>query len=57
MQYVHLMWLPLLGDFTSVGTLSWGSTYLAWLYREMCRASHVLQDQISGTLIVLQILA
>ncbi|CAN1148520.1 hypothetical protein LINPERPRIM_LOCUS38152 [Linum perenne] len=51
------MWLPLLGDFTSVGTLSWGSTYLAWLYREMCRASHVLQDQISGTLIVLQILA
>ncbi|CAN1148519.1 hypothetical protein LINPERHAP1_LOCUS21701 [Linum perenne] len=23
----------------------------------MCRASHVLQDQISGTLIVLQILA
>ncbi|CAN1178816.1 Serine/threonine-protein phosphatase 7 long form homolog [Linum perenne] len=23
-QYVHLMWLPLLEDFTSVGSLSWG---------------------------------
>ncbi|CAN1217169.1 Serine/threonine-protein phosphatase 7 long form homolog [Linum perenne] len=56
-QYVHLMWLPLLGDFTSAGGLSWGSACLAWLYREMCRASHVVAEQISGPLFIIQILA
>ncbi|CAN1143798.1 Serine/threonine-protein phosphatase 7 long form homolog [Linum perenne] len=54
-QYVHLMWLPLLRDFTSVGGLSWGSACLAWLYREMCRASHIVAEQISGPLFILQI--
>ncbi|CAN1812337.1 Serine/threonine-protein phosphatase 7 long form homolog [Linum perenne] len=54
-QYVHLMWLPLLGDFRYAGSLSWGSACLAWLYREMCRASHVLAEQISGPLFILQI--
>ncbi|CAN1179306.1 Serine/threonine-protein phosphatase 7 long form homolog [Linum perenne] len=56
-QYVHLMWLPLLRDFTSAGGLSWGSACLAWLYREMCRASHVVAEQISGPLFILQIWA
>ncbi|CAN1151774.1 Serine/threonine-protein phosphatase 7 long form homolog [Linum perenne] len=56
-QYVHLMWLPLLGDFSYAGSLSWGSACLAWLYREMCRASHVLAEQISGPLFILQICA
>ncbi|CAN1728985.1 Serine/threonine-protein phosphatase 7 long form homolog [Linum perenne] len=56
-QYVHLMWLPLLRDFTSTGCLSWGSACLAWLYREMCRASHVLSMQVSGPLFILQIWA
>ncbi|CAN1270870.1 Serine/threonine-protein phosphatase 7 long form homolog [Linum perenne] len=54
-QYVHLMWLPLLGDFTSACGLSWGSACLTWLYREMCRASHVVAEQISGPLFILQI--
>ncbi|CAN1760989.1 Serine/threonine-protein phosphatase 7 long form homolog [Linum perenne] len=51
------MWLPLLGDFSYAGSLSWGSACLAWLYREMCRASHVLAEQISRTLFILQIWA
>ncbi|CAN1277132.1 Serine/threonine-protein phosphatase 7 long form homolog, partial [Linum perenne] len=56
-QYVHLMWLPLLGHFSYAGSLSWGFACLAWLYREMCRASHVLAEQISGPLFILQIWA
>ncbi|CAN1142246.1 Serine/threonine-protein phosphatase 7 long form homolog [Linum perenne] len=56
-QYVHLMWLPLLRDFTSAGGLSWGSACLAWLYREMCRTSHIVAEQISGPLFILQIWA
>ncbi|CAN1188635.1 Serine/threonine-protein phosphatase 7 long form homolog [Linum perenne] len=53
-QYVHLMWLPLLRDFTFAGSLSWGSACLAWL---MCRASHVLSEKISRPLFILQIWA
>ncbi|CAN1835843.1 Serine/threonine-protein phosphatase 7 long form homolog [Linum perenne] len=49
--------VPLLGDFSYAGSLSWGSACLAWLYREMCRASHVLAEQISGPLFILQIWA
>ncbi|CAN1139140.1 Serine/threonine-protein phosphatase 7 long form homolog [Linum perenne] len=56
-QYVHLMWLPLLRDFTFAGGLSWGSACLAWLYREICRASYVVAEQISGPLFILQIWA
>ncbi|MBA0815729.1 hypothetical protein Gohar_000479, partial [Gossypium harknessii] len=33
---VHLRWLLKLVDFRRAGELSWGSTVLATLYREMC---------------------
>ncbi|CAN1130777.1 Serine/threonine-protein phosphatase 7 long form homolog [Linum perenne] len=56
-RYVHLMWLPLLANFNNAATLSWGSACLAWLYRELCRASHAVAEQISGAYFILQIWA
>ena len=52
---VHLMFLPFLKDFDTAGTYSWGSACLAWLYRELCRASHIDARDISGPLIILQL--
>ena len=52
---VHLMFLPLVEDFGVTGTYSWGSTCLTWLYREMCRASHIDAHDVSGPLILLQL--
>ena len=52
---VHLMFLPLLQDFGVTGTYSWGSACLAWLYREMCRASRIDAHDVSGPLILLQL--
>ena len=50
---VHLMFLSLLKDFGVIGTYSWGSACLAWLYREMCRASHIDAHDVLGPLIFL----
>ncbi|XP_015973564.1 protein MAIN-LIKE 1-like [Arachis duranensis] len=36
---VHIRWLPLLEDLETCGRLSCGSAVLAWLYRQMCRAT------------------
>ncbi|WKA01454.1 hypothetical protein VitviT2T_019735 [Vitis vinifera] len=49
------MFLPLLEDFGVTGTYSWGSACLAWLYREMCQASHIDAHDVSGPLILLQL--
>ena len=35
---VHTMWLQMLRDLRNPPQYSWGSTCLAWLYRELCRA-------------------
>ncbi|CAN1815187.1 Serine/threonine-protein phosphatase 7 long form homolog [Linum perenne] len=51
------MWLPLLANFNNAAILSWGSACLAWLYRELCRASHAVSEQLSGTYFILQIWA
>ena len=51
---VHLMFFPFLKDFDTAGTYSWGSACLAWLYRELCRASHIDARDISSPLIILQ---
>ncbi|CAO2037609.1 unnamed protein product [Urochloa humidicola] len=33
------MWLPIIGqDWDNIGTYSWGSAVLAWLYRQLCDA-------------------
>ena len=52
---VHLMFLLFLKDFDTAGTYSWGSACLAWLYRELCRASHIDARDISGPLIIFQL--
>ena len=36
---VHLMFLQLLRDFEQAEQYSWEGTYLAWLYRKLCRAA------------------
>ncbi|KAE9621494.1 hypothetical protein Lal_00033000 [Lupinus albus] len=52
--HVHLMYLPLLKNLSSVGHYSWGSGVLACLYREMCHASKINSNQIGGCLVLLQ---
>ncbi|KAG8497194.1 hypothetical protein CXB51_008449 [Gossypium anomalum] len=45
---VHLRWLLKLVDFRIAGELSWDSTVLATLYREMCRATPSNKAKIGG---------
>ena len=52
---VHFIFLPLLKDFEASGSYSWGNACLAWLYIELCRASHTDAYDISGLLIILQL--
>ena len=50
---VHLMWVQQLEDLYNSRKYSWGSACLAWLYRELCRASEDT-SQIGGCLLLLQ---
>ncbi|XP_052885292.1 protein MAINTENANCE OF MERISTEMS-like [Gossypium arboreum] len=45
---VHLRWLLKLIDFRAAGELSWGSTVLATLYNEMCRATRPNKAKIGA---------
>ena len=38
---VHTMWLQMLTDLRNPPKYSWGSACLAWLYRELCRATDI----------------
>ena len=49
---VHTMWLQMLRDLCNPLQYSWGSTYLAWLYRELCRATDRGASQIGGALLL-----
>ena len=49
------MFLPLFEDLGVTGTYNWGSACLAWLYREMCRASRIDAHDASSSLILLQV--
>ena len=51
---VHLMWVQQLEDLHNPRRYSWGSACLAWLYRELCRASHKDTSQIGGCLLLVQ---
>ncbi|KAK9989727.1 hypothetical protein SO802_029966 [Lithocarpus litseifolius] len=51
---VHTMWLQLLRDLNNPPRYSWGSACLAWLYRELCRATDRKASQIGGALILVQ---
>ncbi|XP_043816677.1 serine/threonine-protein phosphatase 7 long form homolog [Manihot esculenta] len=54
---VNLMFLPLLADFNTCGQYSWGAACLAWLYKELCRATSSQVQQVGGPLHILQIWA
>ncbi|XP_040956180.1 protein MAIN-LIKE 2-like [Gossypium hirsutum] len=51
---VHLMYLPLLADLSSVSSYSWGSAVLAVLYRELCRATDPKVRDMGGCVSLLQ---
>ena len=51
---VNSMWLPLLVDFDRCGTYSWGSTVLAYLYRDLYKASKRTTKEIDGCGVLLQ---
>ncbi|XP_016681148.1 serine/threonine-protein phosphatase 7 long form homolog [Gossypium hirsutum] len=50
----HLSYLPLLADFSTARSYSWGSAVLATLYRELFRATEPQVKDIGGCLILLQ---
>ncbi|KAJ7969030.1 serine/threonine-protein phosphatase 7 long form-like [Quillaja saponaria] len=55
--HVHICFLSLLENLYVVGQYSWGSVSLAWLYREMCHATHLDASEITRPLILLQVWA
>ncbi|XP_043810688.1 serine/threonine-protein phosphatase 7 long form homolog [Manihot esculenta] len=54
---VNLMFLPLLADLEEAGNYSWGAACLAWLYRQLCKATNPEVMQMAGPLFILQIWA
>lgn len=52
---VYLMFLPLLEDFEVAGRYSWGGACLAWLYRQLCKATKFDAHDIAGPMVLLQI--
>ena len=53
-ERVHLLWVQQLEDLCNPRRYSWGSACLAWLYRELCRASDKKASQIGGCLLLVQ---
>ncbi|XP_050290588.1 serine/threonine-protein phosphatase 7 long form homolog [Quercus robur] len=51
---VHLMFLEFLRNLHDPPQYSWGSGCLAWLYRELCRASEKGASQIGGACTLVQ---
>ena len=51
---VHLMFLEFLRNLCDPPQYSWGSGCLAWLYRELCRASEKGASQIGGACTLVQ---
>ena len=56
-HFVHLMFLPLLDNLHKAGWYSWGGACLAWLYRQLCKATKPDVREMDGPLILLQIWA
>lgn len=55
--FVHTMFLPLIVDLDRCKTYSWGSTVLAFLYRELCQATDMRRTNIGGCIYLLHIWA
>ncbi|QHO59446.1 Serine/threonine protein phosphatase 7 long form isogeny [Arachis hypogaea] len=45
---VHVRYLPLLAEYDAIGTYSWGSAVLCWLYRAMCLAMDYSVEGMTG---------
>ena len=54
-SHLYATFLPLLQDFRTIDNYSWGSATLAWLYRQLCRASRSTATEIWGPVILLQL--
>jgi hypothetical protein len=55
--YIKTNYCPLLVDTNVINDYSWGSSVLAMLYREMCKACHIGVSQIGGPILLLQLWA
>ncbi|QHN86665.1 uncharacterized protein DS421_16g548170 [Arachis hypogaea] len=51
---IHIRWLPYIATLEELGTYSWGSAALAWLYRCMCRVANRHVVKLAGPLQLLQ---
>ncbi|RYQ87812.1 hypothetical protein Ahy_B09g095355 [Arachis hypogaea] len=51
---IHIKWLPYVARLEELGTYSWGSAALAWLYRCMCRVANRHVVKLAGPLQLLQ---
>ena len=51
---VHMMWLQMLRDLRNPPQYSWGSACLAWLYKELYKATDRSASQIGGALLLVQ---
>ncbi|XP_072094207.1 serine/threonine-protein phosphatase 7 long form homolog [Arachis hypogaea] len=51
---IHIRWLPYVVRLEEMGTYSWGSAALAWLYRCMCRVANRNVIKLAGPLQLLQ---
>ncbi|XP_072084345.1 protein MAIN-LIKE 1-like [Arachis hypogaea] len=47
---VHIRWLSFMARLDEMGTYSWGSAALAWLYRCMCRVANKNATNLAGLL-------
>ncbi|PHT53130.1 Peroxisome biogenesis protein 2 [Capsicum baccatum] len=53
--YLKIMYLPMLEDVNAIGSYSWGSATLAYLYRFLYKASQSTQNEIARFLPLLQV--
>ncbi|QHO19454.1 uncharacterized protein DS421_11g329100 [Arachis hypogaea] len=51
---IHIRWIPYVARLEEMGTYSWGSAALAWLYRCMCRVANRHVVKLAGPLQLLQ---
>ncbi|RYR30616.1 hypothetical protein Ahy_B01g055365 [Arachis hypogaea] len=51
---IHIRWLPYVARLEEMGTYSWGSAALAWMYRCMCRVANRHVVKLAGPLQLLQ---
>ncbi|XP_016165240.1 serine/threonine-protein phosphatase 7 long form homolog [Arachis ipaensis] len=53
-NWVHIWWLSFVANLDDIGSYSWGSAALAWLYRCMCRVANRNVTNLAGPLQLLQ---